>query len=378
MSKKSKIITGLVACFVVVAVVLSTSYSESLQGFLKIKSIKSLIVKAPTVVNLEVETVGEGSTSTAMGLPGIYVTDMQAGTDVEVLRFEVTNNNSYDVSLLKVTPEFSVYAEDPFDITELRTANAWRLYDADDLTTPIAYGTVGDYGFIPFEMASGVADIMKGDTQTFVVKTDLSIDASSGDLAQLNVWLQEDSTADYTKDSSGYSTMSTYNFVWQGSTYGYIYNGGYVNSLPSYGQRLDDSYVLRRDIARILIEAKGTPIDTSCGAAFSDVPTTDPDYDYIMTWYCNDFISGYSDGTFGPDNIVNRAEAAKLFYAFYEWTLDTTGGPHFPDTDSSAWYYDYVETLYNNVGATVGYTDGTFGPSDTLLTSTLYEWLSHL
>ena len=45
---------------------------------------------------------------------------------------------------------------------------------------------------------------------------------------------------------------------------------------------------------------------------FSDVPRTDPFYQFIETAYCHGIISGYSDGTFRPGNNATRAQISKI------------------------------------------------------------------
>lgn len=63
----------------------------------------------------------------------------------------------------------------------------------------------------------------------------------------------------------------------------------------------------------------------------------------------------------GPNDLINRAEFAKLIVIAEGWQINTAGGPHFSDVSVNSWYYPYVETMYNNF-VMMGYADGTFKP----------------
>ncbi len=73
----------------------------------------------------------------------------------------------------------------------------------------------------------------------------------------------------------------------------------------------------------------------------------------------NAYISGYPDGTVGPDKTITRAEAAVMFYNL----LDEKSGylNTFTDVPADQWYSDAVITLAG-MGVVNGYLDGTFRP----------------
>ena len=75
-------------------------------------------------------------------------------------------------------------------------------------------------------------------------------------------------------------------------------------------------------------------------------------------------ISGYANGTFQPDNQVNRVEALKIL--LLASSLDIEGGSmDFPDTVSGAWYQRYV-AFAQSLGIVGGYPDGSFGPGNSI------------
>ena len=97
--------------------------------------------------------------------------------------------------------------------------------------------------------------------------------------------------------------------------------------------------------------------------SFSDVNETTV-YDDSITWMAeNGVIQGYPDGTFGPDQCVNRAELLKMLYLTAEKDIDTanTDNNIFSDTSIDEWYFPYVSQAVAD-GTVEGYEDGTFKP----------------
>jgi len=119
----------------------------------------------------------------------------------------------------------------------------------------------------------------------------------------------------------------------------------------------------RGQLSKIVVLAVGWSIDTSGGPHFSDVPTTNPFYQYIETAYHHDVISGYSDGTFRWGNNVTRGQLSKIVVLSIGWDIDTSGGPHFTDVPTTDPFYAYIETAYHHQIIS-GYSDGTFRPGN--------------
>ncbi|MFC1810699.1 S-layer homology domain-containing protein [Patescibacteria group bacterium] len=100
-------------------------------------------------------------------------------------------------------------------------------------------------------------------------------------------------------------------------------------------------------------------------AAFSDVDQT-TDYETAITWMSdNGVIQGYPDGTFKPDQCVNRAEFLKMLYLTSKKDVESINPVQnniFSDTSTDEWYWPYVSQAIED--ATVeGYPDGTFKPA---------------
>lgn len=102
------------------------------------------------------------------------------------------------------------------------------------------------------------------------------------------------------------------------------------------------------------------------GMVFTDVKVGTPNYEAIKYLKDNGISSGYKDGTFKPSQTVNRAEALKmLMLAFNEGPSNSNSNTTFKDVDRSAWYAKTIAEAVSK-GIVAGYKDGTFKPEQTV------------
>lgn len=77
-------------------------------------------------------------------------------------------------------------------------------------------------------------------------------------------------------------------------------------------------------------------------------------------------VTGYEDGTYKPDNPINRAEFVKIIVSavFTENQISTcTPSKTLSDVSSSDWFSPYICTALN-AGIVAGYADGSFKPAN--------------
>ncbi|MFC1616292.1 S-layer homology domain-containing protein [Patescibacteria group bacterium] len=102
-------------------------------------------------------------------------------------------------------------------------------------------------------------------------------------------------------------------------------------------------------------------------ADFSDVDVSHGFYESIDWLQRNGVVEGYEDGSFRPQNAVNRAEFLKMLYEAEGEFVDEKGDLSvilpFPDVPGNEWYTDYVELAYA-ANVIDGYPDGTFQPAN--------------
>lgn len=100
-------------------------------------------------------------------------------------------------------------------------------------------------------------------------------------------------------------------------------------------------------------------------AAFSDTANS-PYRESIDYMQKEGIVEGYSDGTYRPNQRINRAEFTKIITVVDNGGLPTQGaGPCFSDISGTEWYASVV-CWAKGYGAISGYPDGTFRPSNNI------------
>lgn len=74
------------------------------------------------------------------------------------------------------------------------------------------------------------------------------------------------------------------------------------------------------------------------------------------------YMVGYPDGTFGPNKNITRGEIAAVFARLMTGEINVfNSGSTYTDVNGAEWFADYVEYLASS-SVISGYTDGSFGP----------------
>jgi hypothetical protein len=151
----------------------------------------------------------------------------------------------------------------------------------------------------------------------------------------------------------------------------YIETAKSLNYIGGYadGSFRPDQPINRAEVAKIVALWKNKDIEsTTCAkAVFSDV--------FCAAWYAKSInylalekiTGGYEDGTFKPSNEITRAEALKMvLYAKGLQNTDVTGYVN-PFSDViSTDWYLKIVLIANKLGIAKGYEDGTFGPNKSI------------
>jgi len=117
-------------------------------------------------------------------------------------------------------------------------------------------------------------------------------------------------------------------------------------------------------------------IYTANAQTFTDIPSTNINKDAIEFFKSNSVIQGYSDGTYKPDNRINRAEFVKILAASQtgESEIKSCMEKHsnrandwdyhpFKDVSFGDWFAGYV-CVAKDKGWISGYADGSFKPGE--------------
>jgi flagellar hook assembly protein FlgD len=119
-------------------------------------------------------------------------------------------------------------------------------------------------------------------------------------------------------------------------------------------------------IAYVEVDTDGIIDGDSC-AGFTDVSIDSPYCKAIELMKELGIFGGYPDGTFRPYQPINRAETTKVIVLASNIALTTNSMTNlgFWDTDNNAWYAPYIRTA-KLFGIIQGYPDGSFRPEQTV------------
>lgn len=100
---------------------------------------------------------------------------------------------------------------------------------------------------------------------------------------------------------------------------------------------------------------------------FTDVSSDYSYLDAVNFVKTEGIVQGYSDGTYKPDNNINRAEFTKILIgaAYFDEMATAGGSDCFSDVSAADWFAKYV-CFAKDRGIIGGYPDGTFKPAQNI------------
>jgi len=150
---------------------------------------------------------------------------------------------------------------------------------------------------------------------------------------------------------------------WAESYIAQVFNKGIVNGKTSV-LFSPNANITRAELTKIAVKAFGFSVpEVITTKSFDDVLTDAWYAPYIQSAKENNLVGGFDNGKyFKPNQPITRAAALKILLSAAD--VDTSGGitVNFSDTNTSAWYIQYVNFAKNN-DIVNGYPDGTFGPA---------------
>jgi hypothetical protein len=98
---------------------------------------------------------------------------------------------------------------------------------------------------------------------------------------------------------------------------------------------------------------------------FNDVAENNPNKDAILYLYNHGIIQGYADGSFKPNNPVNRAELLKILFEAKDISPNQSAYNNCFNDVQDQWFAKYV-CRAKTLSWVEGYTDGSFKPAQTV------------
>lgn len=136
-----------------------------------------------------------------------------------------------------------------------------------------------------------------------------------------------------------------------------VVKSGYVTLDAQLSASRDDS-----SDPQVLTEVELELDPDACTAPFDDISGHWAEA-YIVELYCRDVVNGEDANTFNPSGDATRAEFLKMAILNAGFSVDGASGEHFSDVDTDDWFYEYVAYGVEQ-GMIEGYEDGTFLPNE--------------
>lgn len=123
----------------------------------------------------------------------------------------------------------------------------------------------------------------------------------------------------------------------------------------------DGTYTFQQPSGTVTIDVTYVPLSDIWNNPFADIDEGDWYYEAVRFVQERGLMNGYSDGRFGPNDDLSRAQLAQILF-------NKEGGPvvnflmNFSDVSGEAWYTEAIRWAASQ-GIVGGYGDGTFGPN---------------
>ncbi|WP_052130137.1 S-layer homology domain-containing protein [Ureibacillus sinduriensis] len=143
-----------------------------------------------------------------------------------------------------------------------------------------------------------------------------------------------------------------------------LYDRGVLNGFPD-GTFKPNQLLTREQAAIILTKALDIDASSYTKQNFADVDSSSPSFKEINALYERGVIRGYEDHTFKPGKSLTRAEMAIILVNAFDIKLPSAITYPFKDVRSSSGFRYYIQALYN-ARITTGTSTTTFSPNETV------------
>ena len=126
--------------------------------------------------------------------------------------------------------------------------------------------------------------------------------------------------------------------------------------------RPDGTYTFRQPSGRVKIEVAFKPMETPWSNPFADVGEGAWYYEAVRFVQEQGLMNGYSDGRFAPEDTLSRSQLAQILFN-KEGRPVVNYLLQYGDVSTDTWYTEAVRWAASQ-GIVSGYGDGTFGPDD--------------
>ncbi|QCR31470.1 S-layer homology domain-containing protein [Lysinibacillus sp. SGAir0095] len=122
---------------------------------------------------------------------------------------------------------------------------------------------------------------------------------------------------------------------------------GNIGSIDSNGEFTAKSEGSGSIVATLGTKTVSYPITVPAGSIFTDIAPSHPYYSQLKYLVENGYISGYEDGSFGPNNEITRAQSAIIISNVLKLNTTNVVNPNFTDVPTKHEYYKQIAAVVN-------------------------------
>ncbi|MFA4815304.1 MAG: S-layer homology domain-containing protein [Candidatus Gracilibacteria bacterium] len=270
--------------------------------------------------------------------------------------------------LIKISATGYVTLESAFDSerssnTSTQVSDTFNLEEGTSVTTdPVDDGTDSD--------GDGLTDMEEDELGTDDHDTDTDNDGIS-DGAEVATYTDPLDNEDFLADAEDYDEDCSDPFTDTDGSFAEIaicilYDEGIVQGRSSTHFEPSES-ITRAEFLKIALLNAGLTVTADDSVNYNDVGPTDWYYPYITYATAEGYVEGYDDGSFYPNDEINRAEAMIMMMRITDVVLyDLMDDDiEFDDVDSSDWFA-WAIVVATDEGIIEGYGDDTFRPDNSI------------
>lgn len=340
-------------------------------------------------------------------VPGQYTTeDLAYGSDQLVYTMRLTNTSpTITMKVDKLFLEYDTFGLD----TSVWSRTSWEIFESSAPTTRLTYGHLvtspASNGYVDFDWSypgnsinpiNQPPSIAPGGSQIYTVTVDV-VDDFFGPTDSDYIQVRANDSFPFTPVIGGTLAQArsvSAHFIWHDTATNLYYTeehtslmdmwGGLPNAYAQWRKRQSDP-LTRYEFLSLLFTIKGQPL-SSAGAICPD--TTSGQNAVMNTGIELGIIDMYTDPYgnpifCGPNDSMIRATASKALYQYADFvtnsiTLYSPSVSTFPDVLVGAWFFEYVESLYNAMGSVYATAGGNFNPAWFLDEATATTWITNL
>ncbi|WP_438315688.1 S-layer homology domain-containing protein [Sporosarcina sp. FA9] len=298
------------------------------------------------VANVNLKAAGNGVT-----INGLKIVSTQAGTETIQINHGETNLNSFTINVVEAPTTLTVAPTSIKVQPGQQITLQAKAMDANSL--PLVFNPSQLRWSVPTELGSITSNgVFKADAAGNK-KGNIEVTLGTKTVT-IPVEIEQKISYQFTDVSANYLYAKELN---------YLVENKIINGFGDDTFRPVDS--LSREHAMVIL-SRLLKLDTTTvtDPGFSDVPKTHLYYKEIASVANAGIISGKDGGKyFAPNDTITRAQMAKVLVEAFK--LEGTTTKPFTDIKTTDWAYNYIQALVaNNVSN--GYTDGTFRPNESI------------